>query len=219
MSEPMMSPMSGSEFVRSRPLSLSTEEVIEEGIKLGIPMTKAIVYTTRSVMRRKKKLENEQGKKRREERSVAGSPSSKFARGASGDITFKFLREYVSKHGSAPKTAAVIAEGSGLKRDTVLKQLARLRKQKRVDYDRGDVSTLRILDESPIAAPSVPGIPGPQPSHANGVAAMAGVMGLLGASPHSAPVSPVQLKADMIKMRNWYQERADAFSRVIELYE
>jgi hypothetical protein len=112
--------MNASEFIRSRPASLSPKAVVQEGKEFGIRFTEALVDTVRFA--EKQKLATTESLKSR---------------------LLAFCIEYVREHGKGP-TGSEIAHAVGTPVGGISSTMRVLKRTGILDWEAGDYSTMTI---------------------------------------------------------------------------
>lgn len=191
--------MTGAEFVRSRPIEMTVDQVLAEAASLGVVLSRAGVYTQRNQMRKKAEAASTARTEARARRKTGKAGAKKRrAPGETMDELMEFLRSYMASHGKGP-TGPVIAKKIGVHPVTANSMVRKLRDTGHLTYENHDFATMRFLDAASTASDP------------------ASVVGLLSPSPMVPPISPEEILNQMVRMRDWYQARSDAFQRVIDL--
>jgi len=189
--------MTGSEFVRSRPLDMPVPQVLDEAKAMGLTIRSGLVHSVRSVMRRN-----------------AGAPKGgarvkgSLVAGGITDRVLAFLRRWMAQH-KGPPTRNVIAKAVGTSARQVSQALGFLRAHGVVDFTPRDISTLKLVRgdrRAPVPADEIldelviPPHLRKQHSASNGHAAPPSFAGLLPGHTESGEDYKDALKRDLARL-------------------
>lgn len=150
-------PMSGPDFVRSCPDSMTPAEILAEAERIGVALTKKQIDNARYSGKRKSRAAAATQRTAPKSKSAAAIDPNSIA----GRV-FAFCRDYIAKEGRGP-TSPVIATAAGCTAGGVSNALKTLRGMHLLTYEPGNYQSMKMVG----AKRAAPEAKGPAPE-ANG---------------------------------------------------